>query len=205
MVTVDMRVVEQAPGGYSCGSDSVEPASVSVEPTSNEVRLAVEENSGENVEISDEISSPMNVEGESPIISRESHSTSDEDIVLSPFTEPSSSSQNVLVVPSFNQTIAPSLEGSPIVSGSEYDPSPTPSDSGDEDEIPEVSMRHTRAASGIVKSLKYNPKFNLSMEASKIPVPRSIKFAIEVPQWKQAMQEEFNALMKNQTWKLIPR
>jgi hypothetical protein len=36
------------------------------------------------------------------------------------------------------------------------------------------------------------------------PVPTSIGAALRDPQWRAAMQEEFEALQRNQTWKLIP-
>ncbi|XP_072084303.1 uncharacterized protein [Arachis hypogaea] len=40
--------------------------------------------------------------------------------------------------------------------------------------------------------------FHVSVE------PRSVKDAMAHPQWKEAIDLEYNALMKNQTWKLVP-
>lgn len=34
--------------------------------------------------------------------------------------------------------------------------------------------------------------------------PTSITQALQIPVWKKAMQEEFDALMKNKTWDLVP-
>ena len=34
--------------------------------------------------------------------------------------------------------------------------------------------------------------------------PKSAKEALTIPHWKQAMDEEFAALMKNKTWELVP-
>jgi len=92
------------------------------------------------------------------------------------------------------------------ISGSLYTPSPTSTNSGNEDgEKIEVIPRRTRAASGIIKPLKYNPSFILSVQASKIPIPKSPKHALQIPEWQQAMKEEYEALMRNETWQLIPR
>lgn len=55
----------------------------------------------------------------------------------------------------------------------------------------------TRAKSGIVKPM-LNPTLLLThME------PTSIKQALTIPHWLQAMQDEYHALLKNQTWTLV--
>lgn len=56
-----------------------------------------------------------------------------------------------------------------------------------------------------VTPLKFNPMFGLSIEASKIPLPKSPKIAMTIPEWKLAMQKEYDALIANHTWSLIPR
>ena len=42
---------------------------------------------------------------------------------------------------------------------------------------------------------------NLAM----LKIPRTIQEALDSPQWKQAIQEEMRALVKNQTWEVIQR
>jgi len=44
-----------------------------------------------------------------------------------------------------------------------------------------------------------------TMSARELPIPRTAKQALEQPHWKAAMKEEFDALIRNQTWKLVPR
>lgn len=34
--------------------------------------------------------------------------------------------------------------------------------------------------------------------------PQTLQEAMEDPKWKQAMQDEYEALHKNQTWHLVP-
>lgn len=53
---------------------------------------------------------------------------------------------------------------------------------------------HTRAKSGI-----YKPK---ALTASVVPT--SVKAALAQPQWHTAMQQEFEALQRNNTWDLVP-
>jgi len=80
-------------------------------------------------------------------------------------------------------TPSTSLEEQTPVSGSLYTPSPTPSNSGNEDgEEIEIILRRTRAVDGIIKPLKYNPSLILSVEASKIPIPKSPKHALQIPE-----------------------
>ncbi|KAK8937455.1 hypothetical protein KSP39_PZI012258 [Platanthera zijinensis] len=48
--------------------------------------------------------------------------------------------------------------------------------------------------------------FNLSMHHSSIsPLPQSHLTALHDPHWKAAMTDEFNALLKKETWELVPR
>jgi hypothetical protein len=37
------------------------------------------------------------------------------------------------------------------------------------------------------------------------PVPSSIRDALLDPHWRSAMEEEYAALLANQTWELVPR
>ena len=57
----------------------------------------------------------------------------------------------------------------------------------------------TRAKNGILKPKTYNTEKSLSLDT-----PSSVAEALNNHKWKQAMQEEFNALMRNQTSCLIP-
>jgi hypothetical protein len=37
------------------------------------------------------------------------------------------------------------------------------------------------------------------------PLPRSVRDALADPNWRSAMQAEYDALMANDTWSLVPR
>jgi hypothetical protein len=65
----------------------------------------------------------------------------------------------------------------------------------------------TRARAGLHRPSKRYPADVYACVASTpmlSPVPTSIGAALRDPQWRAAMQEEFEALQRNQTWKLIP-
>ncbi|KAI3518344.1 hypothetical protein L1887_06964 [Cichorium endivia] len=68
--------------------------------------------------------------------------------------------------------------------------------------IPTPSRPITRSQHGIFK-----PKtpFNLSTSISRSPLPKNPVHALRDVNWKMAMEDEFNALMKNKTWELVPR
>ena len=59
----------------------------------------------------------------------------------------------------------------------------------------------TRAKVGIVKP---NPKYAFVAPVLS-PVPSSVRVALRDPNWRAAMQQEFDALKGNRTWTLIPR
>jgi hypothetical protein len=57
----------------------------------------------------------------------------------------------------------------------------------------------TRAQAGIFKP---NPKYALQVESTAStpsPVPKSVRVALRDPNWKAAMQLEFDALLTNNT------
>ncbi|GJW18155.1 ribonuclease H-like domain-containing protein [Tanacetum coccineum] len=59
----------------------------------------------------------------------------------------------------------------------------------------------TRSQSGIVK-----PVDRLSLHTSSIsPIPKSLFLALKDPHWCNAMYVEYNVLVKNSTWILVPR
>ena len=62
----------------------------------------------------------------------------------------------------------------------------------------------TRSKAGIFKKKIYTAS---TVSSSLIPIfaePSNVQEALSSPKWKQAMTEEFNALMQNQTWTLVP-
>jgi len=80
----------------------------------------------------------------------------------------------------------------PLVS---HPPTPIPS--------PPISRRPvTRSMNGIFK-----PKIqhNLHTSVTKSPLPRNPLSALRDPNWKMAMADEFDALIKNKTWDMVPR
>jgi histone deacetylase 1/2 len=67
-----------------------------------------------------------------------------------------------------------------------------------------------------VGTFKPNPKYTLASttEASNSPaapkpaispIPQSVLEALKDPNWRQVMQDEFDALQRNNTWTLVPR
>lgn len=88
-----------------------------------------------------------------------------------------------------------------IHSVSQYTPSPDdPSTSASP---PPISTHHmtTRSRNGIVK-----PTQRLNLHNSSISsVPRSHLQAMQDPHWRQAMHAEYQALIANGTWTLVPR
>ncbi|GKA02741.1 ribonuclease H-like domain-containing protein [Tanacetum coccineum] len=55
-----------------------------------------------------------------------------------------------------------------------------------------------------VKTIKANPKYNLHVTTSST-IPKSPFHALRDPNWKQAMCDEYKALIDNNTWVLVPR
>ncbi|GKF78589.1 ribonuclease H-like domain-containing protein, partial [Tanacetum coccineum] len=59
----------------------------------------------------------------------------------------------------------------------------------------------TRAKAGIFKPLE---RMNCHVTTTS-PLPRSHVHALRDPKWKEAMLDEYNALITNGTWVLVPR
>ncbi|GAU17623.1 hypothetical protein TSUD_254980 [Trifolium subterraneum] len=60
----------------------------------------------------------------------------------------------------------------------------------------------TRSMHGIHKPKR---QFNLTTSITPSPLPHNPKAALSDPNWKAAMLDEFDALIKNKTWELVPR
>ncbi|GJZ35072.1 copia protein, partial [Tanacetum coccineum] len=60
----------------------------------------------------------------------------------------------------------------------------------------------TRSMSDITKT---KTPFNLFTSTTPSPLPQNPREAFHDPNWKQAMNDEFNALIDNKTWELVPR
>ena len=61
----------------------------------------------------------------------------------------------------------------------------------------------TRSQHGIFKP---NPKYcGLHNHVTKSPLPKNPVSTLKDPNWKMAMDDEYNALIKNKTWDLVPR
>ena len=61
----------------------------------------------------------------------------------------------------------------------------------------------TRSRHGIFKP---NPKYaNFHTSVERSPLPRTPIDALRDPNWKMAMDDEFDALITNKTWELVPR
>ena len=60
----------------------------------------------------------------------------------------------------------------------------------------------TRSQHGIFKP---NTKYGFLTNVTKSPLPRNPVSALNDPNWTMAMDDEYNALIKNKTWVLVPR
>jgi len=68
---------------------------------------------------------------------------------------------------------------------------------------PPVLRRITRLQSGTIQPVSYK---NLSADhVVASPVPANYRSALADPNWRVAMVDEFQALVDNGTWRLVPR
>ena len=89
---------------------------------------------------------------------------------------------------------APSPGSSVTSPGSGVDAAPAPIASGP----------RTRLQSGIVKPKVYTDGHVRWCNSCITGEPENLKEAFGDPRWKQAMQEEYDALIRNKTWHLVP-
>ncbi|KAK9135785.1 hypothetical protein Syun_015115 [Stephania yunnanensis] len=72
--------------------------------------------------------------------------------------------------------------------------------------LPPVPRMTTRSQHGIFKpNLKYKNHALSATITSISPIPRNPVGALNDPNWKNAMQDEYNALIDSKTWELVPR
>lgn len=65
---------------------------------------------------------------------------------------------------------------------------------------------HPMVTRSQVGTVKPNPRYAATVTTAAIsPLPRSVNQALKDPNWRSAMQLEFNALLGNNTWELVPR
>ncbi|GJU75703.1 ribonuclease H-like domain-containing protein [Tanacetum coccineum] len=69
---------------------------------------------------------------------------------------------------------------------------------------PPPTLKHPMVTRSKVEIVKANPKYNLLVTTSS-PIPKSPFHALRDPNWKQAMCDEYKALIDNNTWVLVPR
>ncbi|GKC43607.1 ribonuclease H-like domain-containing protein [Tanacetum coccineum] len=78
----------------------------------------------------------------------------------------------------------------------EHAPAPT-------NDLPTVSI-HPMVTHSRVGTTRPNPRY-VSHVSTISPLPRSYKEAFNDPNWRNAMFDEYNALIKNKTWTSVPR
>lgn len=62
----------------------------------------------------------------------------------------------------------------------------------------------TRVISGQMGVFKPSPKYALEVTTSEVTPPKLVKAALADPRWKKVTKEEYEALMKYETWSLVP-
>nr|GEW24770.1 NBS-containing resistance-like protein [Tanacetum cinerariifolium] len=69
---------------------------------------------------------------------------------------------------------------------------------------PPPTSQHPMVTRSKVKIMKANPVYNFHVTTSFL-IPKSSFHALRDPNWKQAMCDEYKALIDNNTWILVPR
>lgn len=70
---------------------------------------------------------------------------------------------------------------------------------------PPATRTHTMVTHAQAGTFKPNPKYALTTTLPVSAVPQSVRVALRDPNWREAMQQEFDALQRNKTWTLVPR
>ncbi|XP_071677134.1 uncharacterized protein [Lolium perenne] len=68
----------------------------------------------------------------------------------------------------------------------------------------DIPRRVTRASQGILRPKQYSDGTVRWLLSTTKTEPPDVQAALADPRWKQAMDEEFQALQTNQTWRLVP-
>ncbi|WVZ54648.1 hypothetical protein U9M48_005413 [Paspalum notatum var. saurae] len=154
------------------------------------VNVQEEEGGGENPEENHQESSPA-ANTESPATSTEEDSPIGTDFQQDPTA---SSSGDVMPDPnpSTTQSADVSSSGESLGAGS-----------GPSMESPIINRPRTRAQSGIVKPKIFTDGTVRCGLLSSTGEPTSLEEALQDKNWKQAMKEEYMALLKNKTWHLV--
>jgi hypothetical protein len=69
---------------------------------------------------------------------------------------------------------------------------------------PEVLPHRTRLQGGIRKPKVFTDETVRYGNLAVLSEPYNLQEALSVPQWKQAMHDEYSALLRNKTWHLVP-
>nr|GEU58107.1 ribonuclease H-like domain-containing protein [Tanacetum cinerariifolium] len=69
---------------------------------------------------------------------------------------------------------------------------------------PPPTSQHPMVTRSKIKIVKANPKYNFHVTTSSL-ISKSPFHALRDPNWKQAMCDEYKALIDNETWVLVPR
>ncbi|GJY76628.1 ribonuclease H-like domain-containing protein [Tanacetum coccineum] len=116
-----------------------------------------------------------------------------------PQTTPHATPQTTYVTPlpapsPLNTTLLPNTPP-PNTSSPPPPPPPPP---------PQSTSQHPMVTRSKVEIVKANPKYNFHVTTSS-PIPKSPFYALRDRNWKQAMCDEYKALINNETWVLVPR
>ncbi|GJW32826.1 ribonuclease H-like domain-containing protein [Tanacetum coccineum] len=108
-----------------------------------------------------------------------------------PTNQPTSHEPNNIQTQTQNNPLPPPI----------FDPPNPQTNTNPVNEPPRTHPMITRSQSGIVKPIE-----RLSLHTSSLsPIPKSLFIALKDPNWCNAMYDEYNALVKNGTWILVPR
>ena len=103
------------------------------------------------------------------------------------------------------------MTGSSSPADSSTSPSSSPLQAAPSTSVVPVSRPHTRSRSGIFKpkerkdgTVAWLAACLAAAVADPSSEPRSYQAALRIPHWREAMEQEFHALLRNKTWTLVP-